>query len=90
MPIICPYTLVFYSAMYLVWWLPVKYRIQRLTALCVTGALKTIPTADGVDAGIYCAELDLRRPFKLPECFSIFCAECAEVLAVRKAAENKN
>ncbi|XP_017465837.1 PREDICTED: uncharacterized protein LOC108358852 [Rhagoletis zephyria] len=40
--------------------------------------------ADGVGAGVYCAELDLRQPFKLPEYCSIF---QAEVFAVGKAAE---
>ena len=42
--------------------------------------------ANGVGE-IYCVELDLRRPFKLPEYCRLF---PAEVFAVRKAAEIAN
>ncbi|XP_037941860.1 uncharacterized protein LOC119674776 [Teleopsis dalmanni] len=38
----------------------------------------------GVGAGIYCAELSIRMPFKLPNYCSVF---QAEVFAVKKAAE---
>nr|AMS38355.1 hypothetical protein [Bactrocera tryoni] len=39
---------------------------------------------DGVGAGIYCPELGIRQPFKLPDHCSIF---QAEVFAIAKAAE---
>lgn len=42
---------------------------------------------NGEGAGIYCSELDLSRPFKLPEYCSIL---QLEVFAVRKAAEITN
>ena len=42
--------------------------------------------ADGVGAGIYCEELDLRRSLKLPQFCSIFQAESL----VRKDAEIAN
>lgn len=42
---------------------------------------------EGVGAGIYCVELDLRQSFMLPEYCSTF---EAEVFAIRKAAEVAN